>query len=279
MQIINELVPLRDSIARLRSGGARIGLVPTMGALHAGHLSLVEAIRPHCDIVAASIFVNPKQFAAGEDLDAYPRTLDSDAAMLEAQGVSLIWAPKASEIYPDGFATRVEVDGLTDDYCGAARPTHFDGVALVVAKLFNQLRPDAAIFGEKDWQQLAIIRRMARDLDFDIDIYGAPTMRDPDGLAMSSRNQYLTKEQRENAVALPRALNEAAEEIRSGSDIQRALDKAAAKLKAAEFNDPDYIVLTDEVSLKRLTERQESGMRLLAAAKIGRTRLIDNLAV
>lgn len=279
MQIINELVPLRDSIATLRSGGARIGLVPTMGALHAGHLSLVEAIRPHCDIVAASIFVNPKQFAAGEDLDAYPRTLDSDAAMLESEGVSLIWAPKASEVYPAGFATRVEVDGLTDDYCGAARPTHFDGVALVVAKLFNQLRPDAAIFGEKDWQQLAIIRRMARDLDFDIDIYGAPTMRDPDGLAMSSRNQYLTEEQRAKAVALPRALNDAAEEIRSGSDIQGALDKAAARLKAAGFDEPDYIALADEESLERLTERKESGMRLLAAAKIGRTRLIDNLAV
>ena len=279
MQIINELDGLRAATAKLREGGKRIGLVPTMGALHAGHLSLVQAIRPHCHEIIASIFVNPKQFGEGEDLDAYPRTLDADAAMLQAEGVSIVWAPKASEVYPAGFATRVEVDGLTDDYCGAARPGHFDGVALVVSKLFNQVQADAAIFGEKDWQQLAIIRRMAHDLNFDIDILGAPTMRSEDGLAMSSRNQYLSADERKAVVTLPRALNAAAEEIRGGGDVQAALDNAAAKLRAAGFDAPDYIALVDEVSLKRLNMRQKNDMRLLAAAKIGRTRLIDNLAV
>jgi len=277
MQIINELDILRDNVAALRRDGKRIGLVPTMGALHAGHLSLVRGIRSHCDEVITSIFVNPKQFAEGEDLDAYPRTLDEDAKMLEAKGVSIVWAPKPSEMYPAGFATRVEVDRLTDDFCGAARPTHFDGVALVVAKLFNQVQPDAAIFGEKDWQQLAIIRRMARDLDFDLDVLGGPIMRSEEGLALSSRNQYLSDAERDAALALPRALNDAADDIRGGGDIQSALDTAIAKLKSAGFDDPDYVTLIDENSLQRLTKTQNSNMRLLAAAKIGRTRLLDML--
>lgn len=279
MQIINELNELRKAVAALRADGKRIGLVPTMGALHDGHISLVDAIRGHCDAVAASIFVNPKQFGEGEDLDAYPRNLEADAALLEEKGVSILWAPKTSEVYPPGFATRVEVDRLTQGYCGAARPGHFDGVALVVAKLFNQLQADAAIFGEKDWQQLAIIRRMARDLDFGVTILGAPTMRSEDGLAMSSRNQYLSAAERERAAALPRALNAAAQEIRSGTDVQTALDHATAKLMKAGFDDPDYIALVDEISLRQLDTPQELNMRLLVAAKIGRTRLIDNLAV
>jgi len=279
MQIINELNELRIAVSALRADHKRIGLVPTMGALHDGHISLVEAIRSHCDAVAASIFVNPRQFGEGEDLDAYPRTLQADAEMLEAKGVSILWAPRASEVYPPGFATRVEVDGLTQGYCGAARPGHFDGVALIVSKLFNQVQADTAIFGEKDWQQLAIIRRMARDLDFNIDILGAPTMRDTDGLAMSSRNQYLSDEERQQAAALPLALHTAAQEIRSGADVPAALDRATAQLKIAGFDEPDYLALVDEISLMPLNKSQKLNMRLLVAAKIGKTRLIDNLAV
>jgi len=279
MQIINEIAGLRNAVAKLRKQGHRIGLVPTMGALHDGHISLVKAVQPKCDAVVASIFVNPKQFGEGEDLDAYPRTLDDDAAMLKAAGTDIVWAPKASEIYGNGFATRVEVDGLTNDFCGKARPGHFDGVALIVSKLFNQVRPDVAVFGQKDWQQLAIIRRMARDLDFDIEVMGAPTMRTPDGLAMSSRNRYMSAEQMEAALTLPRALQQAASEIRSGGDIAATLDKVISALRAAGFDEPDYVALVDEDSLQRLTKAQSSGMRLIAAAKMGKTRLIDNLTV
>lgn len=279
MQIINQLDILRDSIANLRKDGARIGLVPTMGALHAGHLSLVERLREHCDAVVASIFVNPKQFGAGEDLDAYPRTLQEDAEKLKAEGVAALWAPSPSEMYPSGFATRVAVDGLTEDFCGSARTGHFDGVALVVAKLFNQVQPNIAIFGEKDWQQLAVIRQMARDLDFNLDIIGAPIMRSEEGLALSSRNRYLSDAEYKSALTLPRALNEAAEAIRGGGDIKSALDTAVAKLKLSGFDEPDYIALVDEKSLQRLTKPQNSAMRILAAAKIGQTRLLDNLAV
>lgn len=279
MQIINEMAGLRKAVRKLREDGRDIGLVPTMGALHEGHISLVKAVQTKCDAVVASIFVNPKQFGEGEDLDAYPRTLDADAAMLEAAGSDIIWAPKASEIYRPGFATRVEVDGLTSDFCGSARPGHFDGVALIVSKLFNQVQPDIAVFGEKDWQQLAIIRRMARDLDFDVEVMGAPTMRTPEGLAMSSRNRYMNADQMQAALALPRALQKAAQEIRGSADIAATLNNVVIALKDAGFDDPDYVALVDEDSLQRLSELQSSGMRLLAAAKMGKTRLLDNLAV
>ncbi|ASK88993.1 pantoate--beta-alanine ligase [Sphingorhabdus sp. SMR4y] len=278
MQIVRQLDPLRDALAAFRTAGARIGLVPTMGALHAGHMRLVEKAMEQCDVVVASIFVNPTQFGAGEDLDAYPRQEAADAALLESAGVKLLWAPTADQVYPDGYATNVSVGGISDGLCGAARPGHFDGVATVVAKLFNQIRPDAAYFGEKDYQQLAVIRRMARDLDFTHDIVGVPTVRDPDGLALSSRNAYLTEEQRANAVALPDAMREAASAIAAGGDIADILAAAKARILGSGFHKVDYLELRDANRLTILDIFTKPA-RLFAAAHIGRTRLIDNIPV
>jgi pantoate--beta-alanine ligase len=278
MQIVRQLDPLRDALAELRKPGLKIGLVPTMGALHAGHMRLVEVAREHCDAVVASIFVNPTQFGEGEDLDAYPRQEAADAALLEAAGVELLWAPTADQMYPSGYATSVSVSGISDGLCGAARPGHFDGVATVVAKLFNQTRPDAAFFGEKDYQQLAVIRRMARDLDFTHDIVGVPTVRDPDGLALSSRNAYLTEQQRADAVALPETMREAAGAIAAGGDVATILAEGRARILAAGFHKIDYLELRDADTLLALDKFSQPA-RLFAAAHIGRTRLIDNIPV
>lgn len=283
MQIIRELALLREAVASLREGGTgskprRIALVPTMGALHEGHLALVDEARAHADHVVASIFVNPTQFGPNEDLSTYPRREATDAKLLTERVCDLLWAPPVEEVYPDGFATTVSVSGVSDGLCGAARPGHFDGVATVVAKLFNQVRPDIAVFGEKDYQQLAVIRRMARDLDFDIDIIGVPTQRDEDGLALSSRNAYLSEEERKAALVLPRSLGQAAARIARGQDIAKALDKVKASLAAAGFDPIDYVELRDAATLEPVT-RLERPARLLAAAKIGRTRLIDNIEV
>jgi pantoate--beta-alanine ligase len=278
MQIVRQLDPLRDALAAFRQTGAKIGLVPTMGALHAGHMRLVEVAMAQCDTVVASIFVNPTQFGEGEDLDTYPRQEAADAALLEAAGVKLLWAPTADQVYPDGYATNVSVSGISDGLCGAARPGHFDGVATVVAKLFNQVRPDAAYFGEKDYQQLAVIRRMARDLDFTHDIVGVPTVRDRDGLALSSRNAYLTEEQRANAVALPDAMREAANAIASGGNIADILEAAKANILGSGFHKIDYLELRDANRLTVLDIFAKPA-RLFAAARIGSTRLIDNIPV
>ena len=278
MQIIRQKKALAETVAAFRGEGHRIALVPTMGALHAGHMALIEEAKLRADRVVASIFVNPRQFGPGEDLDAYPRRETKDADMLRAAGCALLWAPSADEMYPAGFATSVAVAGVSDDLDGAVRDGHFDGVATVVAKLFSQVRPDVALFGEKDYQQLAVIRRMTDDLDLGVEIVGIPTQRDVDGLALSSRNAYLTDEDRLAARALPRALGEAAAAITAGGNVADILDKARAALEKAGFDPVDYIELRDAATLAPMTALDRPA-RLLAAARIGGARLIDNLAI
>ena len=277
MQTIRQLDLLRSAIAEFRAEGARIALVPTMGALHAGHMALIEAAKRPGTRVVASIFVNPKQFGPNEDLARYPRKEQADSRMLAAAGCDLLWMPPVEAMYPEGFATNISVSGVSDGLDGAARPGHFDGVATVVAKLFNQVRPDIAWFGEKDFQQLAVIRRMAIDLDVGIEIAGIPTQREDDGLALSSRNAYLAEDERARAVALPRALGIAARDIGKGGDAEAALATARASLAAAGF-ELDYVTLVDAETLVEGGDPARP-RRLLAAARMGATRLIDNVAV
>jgi pantoate--beta-alanine ligase len=241
-------------------------------------MSLVAAAAKAADHVAASIFVNPAQFGPNEDFDSYPRTEAADAALLKDAGVALLWAPSPRTVYPDGFATKVKVAGLGDLYCGAARPGHFDGVVTVVTKLLTQVAPDVALFGEKDWQQLAIIRRLVRDLDLPVDIVGVPIARDADGLALSSRNAYLSADERAAAAAFPAALQRAAARIPDGAGVAGALANAEAEILAAGFGRVDYVALCDAETLVPLTEFSRPA-RLLAAARIGKTRLIDNFPV
>lgn len=271
---------VRQVVTEWRAEGHTVGLVPTMGALHAGHLSLVELAQPQTDRIIASVFVNPTQFGEGEDFSTYPRDEVRDAQKLARVGADLLYAPDATEMYPEGFATQVFVVGLTDVLCGANRPGHFDGVATVVTKLLTQVRPDVAVFGEKDWQQLATIRRLAIDLDLGVNIVGGPIVREADGLAMSSRNAYLTHAERKTAAYLNRVLYAAAKLIRDGKPIQNTLNAAHGRLIAVGFQDIDYFDLRDEATLEPIdildTAALKSG-RLFVAAHLGNARLIDNL--
>ena len=278
MQIIRELSALRNTVRTWQTNNRRIALVPTMGALHAGHMALVAEARKRADRVVVSLFVNPTQFAPGEDLSAYPRKDEEDAAMLEDAGIDVLWMPGVEAMYPEGFATTISVAGVSEGLEGAHRPGHFDGVATVVAKLLGQVQPDLALFGEKDFQQLAVVRKMVADLNIRVGIVGVPTERDSDGLALSSRNVYLTPEERTAARALPDALNEAAVAISAGESVENVLQRARAKLEAAGFGPIDYIELCDAASLRPVRE-MKGNLRLLAAAKLGRARLIDNVAV
>jgi pantoate--beta-alanine ligase len=267
-----------DVTAARRGLSGTVALVPTMGALHEGHLALVGEAGRRAERVAVSIFVNPLQFGAGEDLGRYPRQEERDLALLAAEGVDLVWLPAVSDLYPEGFATSVRVAGVSERWEGAARPGHFDGVATVVAKLLIAVAPDVAVFGEKDWQQLAVVRRMVSDLGLPIDIAGLETVREPDGLALSSRNAYLSEDERRRAVALPIALREAAAALRDGRAVGEVLQGAIDALTAAGFGPIDYLALVDEATLEPVTVFGPSS-RLIAAARIGTTRLIDNLAV
>ncbi len=277
MQTVRDLNMLRESVAAFRAAGQRVALVPTMGALHAGHVALIEAAKRPGTKVVTSIFVNPKQFGPNEDLARYPRREMADVRLLNEVGCDLLWAPGVDVMYPEGFATNIAVAGVSEGFDGAARPGHFDGVATVVAKLFNQVGADAAYFGEKDFQQLAVIRRMVADLDFALEIVGVPTQRDDDGLAMSSRNIYLDDDQRRQAVALPRALGVAARAIAKGEDVEAVLDDARTTLVGAGFA-IDYVALADAETLAG-NPAADRPRRLLAAARMGSTRLIDNIDV
>lgn len=278
MQTIRSLEALRRSVSLLKRDGGGLAFVPTMGALHAGHLALVEEARRHARHVAVSIFVNPTQFGPNEDLDRYPRREAEDAALLEGAGVAILWAPDVATMYPQGFGTSVHVAGPSGGLDGDFRPGHFDGVATVVTKLLGQVAPDIALFGEKDYQQLAVIRKLVRDLDLPVAIHGVATKREPDGLALSSRNQYLSPDERIAARALPEALNEAAAAIAEGADTGSAIDTAKSRVTAAGFRSIDYIALCDAETLAPL-EEVDRPARLLAAAWLGGTRLIDNLPV
>ncbi len=281
VRAIRTKAELRDALAEARAGGRSVGLVPTMGYLHEGHLSLLRAARAECDVVVMSLFVNPAQFGPGEDLDRYPRDEERDARLAAEAGVDLLYAPPVEEVYPPGFATHVEVTGnLTEILDGdpARRgPGHFRGVTTVVAKLFNTVQPDVAYFGQKDAQQAAIVRRMARDLDFPVRIEVLPTVREPDGLAMSSRNAYLGAEDRPRAAALSRALR-AAEEGARGESLTAGLAAARRELSAAGI-EPEYLEARDAEELRPVAELNGRPVLIAVAARVGGARLIDNVLI
>jgi pantoate--beta-alanine ligase len=280
MRVVRSVSELRDALAGPRRDGSEIGLVPTMGALHEGHLSLLRAARSACDVVVMSLFVNPAQFAPGEDLERYPRDAERDAELAEAESVDVLYAPPVAEVYPAGFSTQVEVEGLTEVLCGdpARRgPGHFRGVTTVVAKLFNAVGPDVAYFGQKDAQQAVVIRRMVRDLDFPVRIEVLPTVREPDGLALSSRNRFLDPAARSRATALSRALRAAAEATRSES-LQAGLAAARAELHAAGI-EPEYLEARDAEDLSPVGALNGRAVLVAVAARVAGARLIDNVLI
>jgi len=256
-----------------------VALVPTMGAIHAGHLQLVAEAKKNASKIVVSIFVNPTQFGPNEDFANYPRTLERDIQLLAQAGVDLVWSPSVIEMYPEGFATSIHVAGLSEALCGAFRPGHFDGVATVVAKLFMQIRPDIALFGEKDYQQLMLIKRLVKDLNMNIEVLGVPTLRERDGLALSSRNQYLDADERKIAPKLYAILQQTSNHIRSGADVKDMLGLAEKEIIAAGFTKIDYIELREEESLMPVVNFSEETARLLSAVWLGKTRLIDNVRV
>jgi pantoate--beta-alanine ligase len=274
---IGTVAKLREYVAGTRADGRRIGLVPTMGALHEGHLQLCDVARRHADAIVVSVFVNPLQFGPGEDFDRYPRDLERDARLLAGRGATVLFAPDRSEVYPDGaVAVSVHAPALGDVLCGRFRPGHFEGVLTVVAKLFNMARPHCAVFGRKDLQQAALIRRMVSDLNFDIDVIVAPTVREADGLAMSSRNAYLSAAERRSALALHAALNAAEQAFMAGENSPAGIAAAAAAILEAEPGvTVQYVEVVDPESLL-VPRRVERGHAVAVAGYVGKTRLIDN---
>ncbi len=277
---VHTVADLRATVADWRAQGLRVALVPTMGALHDGHISLTRLAREHADRVIVSIFVNPTQFGPNEDFGAYPRTLPDDQKLLDAAGVELCFAPSVEEMYPDGFATKVSVDGaMTNVLCGAARPGHFDGVAQIVTKLLLQALPDCAIFGQKDYQQLMVIRRFSADLNIPVDIIGAKILREEDGLAMSSRNRYLSPQERETAPVLNRVLADITARAAKGAELGPLLAKGREDILAAGFNPIDYLEVRDAQTLELVSQTVTRPARIFVAARLGKARLIDNHAI
>ncbi|MEQ1819764.1 MAG: pantoate--beta-alanine ligase [Terricaulis sp.] len=278
LPVVRDVPSLRTEVAAWRASGLRVGLVPTMGALHEGHLSLVRTAKEKCDRVITTLFVNPRQFAPHEDFERYPRDEAGDSAMLAGAGCDLLFAPERAVMYPEGFATNVIVSDVSTPLEGEFRPHFFGGVATVVAKLLLQSLPDAAYFGEKDYQQLQVIKRMARDLDIPVAIEGCATVREPDGLAMSSRNAYLNADERRVAARLNHLMHDAIKAAHSGGAIAAIEADAARHLLAAGFTSVDYIAIRDAETLAPITDLARPA-RILAAAWLGKTRLIDNMAV
>lgn len=280
LTIVRTVAALRAHLSSWRERGETVALVPTMGALHEGHMSLIRMARQQADRVVASVFVNPRQFGPAEDFDAYPRGEGADAALLSAERCDLMWSPTVDEMYPAGFSTSISVAGVSEVLCGAARPGHFDGVATVVTKLLTQVLPDVAIFGEKDYQQLVVIKRLVRDLDLRTEILGAPTARAPDGLALSSRNAYLSPAHRETAPRLNRLMREAAKALAGGAGVEGVETDVRAALIQAGFEKIDYFEVRREGDLARQGPGPVTGAsRIFAAAWLGKTRLIDNVAI
>lgn len=278
LTVIRTAADLRAATQPHRDAGKLVGLVPTMGALHEGHLALVERARRDCGVVIASLFVNPTQFGEGEDFDAYPRNEAEDIAKFEAHGVDFVYAPDAAEMYPDGFAVTVTVAGITEGLCGAMRPGHFDGVTTVVSRLFEHCAPDAAYFGEKDYQQYKVVQRMVDELGLDIRIVGIPTVRERDGLALSSRNAYLDPGQRRAAPALYGTMFAIEGRLHDGVDIAAQCAWGAQALLDAGFDSVDYFEIRDADTLEPATGNAPN-LRIFAAARLGKTRLIDNMPV